>query len=89
MIPFYAALPKSTIDLALSDGIREIPIENRSETEVTHIQGLSEKNEVIDVRLCPETVKALNPAFDVTPRHLITGIITEDGVERPNQLPSN
>ena len=89
MIPFYAALPKSTIDLALSDGIREIPIENRSETEVTHIQGLSENNEVINVRLCPETVKALNPAFDVTPRHLITGIITEDGVKRPNQLPSN
>ncbi len=89
MIPFYAALPKSTIDLALSDGIREIPIENRSETEVTHIQGLSENNEVINVRLCPETVKVLNPAFDVTPRHLITGIITEDGVKRPNQLPSN
>ena len=87
MIPFYAALPKSTIDLALSDGIREIPIENRSETEVTHIQGLGENNEVINVRLCPETVKALNPAFDVTPRHLITGIITEDGVKRPNQLP--
>ena len=79
MIPFYAALPKSTIDLALSDGIREIPIENRSETEVTHIQGLSENNEVINVRLCPETVKAMNPAFDVTPRYLITGIITEDG----------
>ena len=89
MIPFYAALPKSTIDLALSDGIREIPIENRSETEVTHIQGLSENNEVINVRLCPETVKVLNPAFDVTPSHLITGIITEDGVKRPNQLPSN
>ena len=89
MIPFYAALPKSTIDLALSDGVREIPIENRSEKEVTHIQGLSENNEVINVRLCPENVKALNPAFDVTPRHLITGIITEDGVKRPNQLPSN
>ena len=89
MIPFYAALPKSTIDLALSDGIREIPIENRSETEVTHIQGLSENNEVINVRLCPETVKVLNPAFDVTPSHLITGIITEDGVKRPNQLPLN
>ena len=89
MIPFYAALPKSTIDLALSDGIREIPIENRSEPEVTHIQGLSENNEVINVRLCPETVKVLNPAFDVTPSHLITGIITEDGVKRPNQLPSN
>ena len=87
-IPFYTALPKSTIDLALSDGIREIPIENRSENEVTHIQGLDENNKIVSVRLCPENVKALNPAFDVTPRHLITGIITEDGVERPEQLPS-
>jgi methylthioribose-1-phosphate isomerase len=89
MIPFYAALPKSTIDLTLSDGIREITIENRSETEVTHIQGLSENNEVINVRLCPKTVKVLNPAFDVTPSHLITGIITEDGVKHPNQIPPN
>jgi methylthioribose-1-phosphate isomerase len=87
-IPFYTALPKSTIDLALSDGIREIPIENRSENEVTHIQGLDENNKIVSVRLCPENVKALNPAFDVTPRHLISGIITEDGVERPDQLPS-
>ena len=88
-VPFYAALPKSTIDLALTDGIREIPIENRSEKEVTHIQGLSQNKELIDVRLCPENVKALNPAFDVTPRHLITGIITQDGVHRPDQLPSH
>ena len=85
-VPFYAALPKSTIDLKLCDGVRQIPIENRSEKEVTHIQGLSEKNEVINVRLCPENVKALNPAFDVTPRHLITGIIAEDGVHFPHQL---
>ena len=85
-VPFYAALPKSTIDLTLFDGVREIPIENRSEKEVTHIQGLSENNKVINVRLCPENVTALNPAFDVTPRHLITGIITQDGVHRPDQL---
>ena len=88
-VPFYAALPKSTIDLTLFDGVREIPIENRSEKEVTHIQGLSENNKVINVRLCPENVTALNPAFDVTPRHLITGIITQDGVHRPDQLPSH
>jgi methylthioribose-1-phosphate isomerase len=87
-VPFYAALPKSTIDLTLFDGVREIPIENRSEKEVTHIQGLSENNKVINVRLCPENVTALNPAFDVTPWHLITGIITQDGVHRPDQLPS-
>ena len=88
-VPFYAALPKSTIDLKLFDGVREIPIENRSEKEVTHIQGLSENNQVINVRLCPENVAALNPAFDVTPRDLITGIITQDGVHRPDQLPSH
>ena len=88
-VPFYAALPKSTIDLTLFDGVREIPIENRSEKEVTHIQGLSENNKVVNVRLCPENVTALNPAFDVTPRHLITGIITQDDVHRPDQLPSH
>ena len=88
-VPFYAALPKSTIDLTLFDGVREIPIENRSEKEVSHIQGLSENNKVIDVRICPENVTALNPAFDVTPRHFITGIITQDGVHRPDQLPSH
>jgi len=88
-VPFYAALPKSTIDLTLFDGVREIPIENRSEKEVSHIQGLSENNKIINVRICPENVTALNPAFDVTPRHLITGIITQDGVHLPDQLPSH
>ena len=85
-VPFYAALPKSTIDFALDDGIRDIPIENRSEEEVTHIQGLNENNEIVNVRLCPDNVRARNPAFDVTPRHLITGIITEYGFHRADQL---
>jgi methylthioribose-1-phosphate isomerase len=80
-VPFYAALPKSTIDFALDDGIRDIPIENRSEEEVTHIQGLDENNEIVNVRLCPDNVKALNPAFDVTPRQLVSGLITEDGIK--------
>ena len=80
-VPFYAALPKSTIDFALDDGIRDIPIENRSEEEVTHIQGLNQNNEIVNVRLCPDNVRALNPAFDVTPRQLVSGLITEDGVK--------
>ena len=80
-VPFYVALPKSTIDFALDDGIRDIPIENRSEEEVTHIQGLDENNEIVNVRLCPDNVKALNPAFDVTPRQLVSGLITEDGIK--------
>lgn len=85
-VPFYAALPKSTIDFALDDGIRDMPIENRSEEEVTHIQGLNQNDEIVNVRLCPDNVRALNPAFDVTPRHFITGIITEYGAHRPDQL---
>ena len=80
-VPFYAALPKSTIDLALHDGVREVPIENRSETEVTHIQGLDKNNKIVEVKICPGGVSALNPAFDVTPAKFITGLITEEGIQ--------
>ena len=79
-VPFYAALPTSTIDLSLSDGIKEIPIENRSEEEVTHVQGLGPDNKSITVQICPVGVGAANPAFDVTPQRLVTGIITEHGI---------
>jgi len=71
-IPFYVAAPSSTIDLSLNSG-DEIPIEERSPEEVTHIQGLP---------IAPEGVKAANPAFDVTPHSYITAIITEKGVIR-------
>jgi len=71
-IPFYVAAPTSTIDLSLSSG-DEIPIEERSPEEVTHIQG---------VPIAPEGVKAANPAFDVTPHSYITAIITEKGIIR-------
>ena len=80
-VPFYAALPKSTIDLALHDGVREVPIENRSETEVTHIQGLDKNNKIVEVKICPEGVSAVNPAFDVTPAKFVTGLITEEGIQ--------
>ncbi|MEE2750963.1 MAG: S-methyl-5-thioribose-1-phosphate isomerase [Myxococcota bacterium] len=79
-IPFYAALPSSTIDWTLSDGVAEVPIEERSAREVTHIQGLGENGEVTQVQLTPSSSKAANPAFDVTPSRLVTGIITENGV---------
>ncbi len=79
-IPFYAALPVSTIDPNLSDGISQIPIENRSTEEVTHIQGRDKNKKIVDVKICPDGVQALNPAFDVTPAKFITGLITEDGV---------
>ena len=71
-IPFYVAAPVSTIDFTLSSGA-DIPIEERSPEEVTHIQG---------IRIAPKGVKAANPAFDVTPHNYVTAIITEKGVIR-------
>jgi len=71
-IPFYVAAPTSTIDLSLSSGDK-IPIEERSPEEVTHIQG---------VPIAPEGIRAVNPAFDVTPHSYITAIITEKGIVR-------
>ncbi|MFQ3548709.1 MAG: S-methyl-5-thioribose-1-phosphate isomerase [Armatimonadota bacterium] len=72
-IPFYVAAPISTIDFSLSNG-DNIPIEERDHTEVTHING---------IRIAPEGVNTINPAFDLTPAELITAIITEKGVIYP------
>lgn len=72
-IPFYTALPSSTIDLSIEDG-SGIPIEERPGVEVTHLAG---------VQTAPEQVRTWNPAFDVTPHQLLTGIITERGVIYP------
>jgi methylthioribose-1-phosphate isomerase len=72
-IPFYIAAPISTIDLSIKTG-EEIPIEERSENEVTH---------VLNNRIAPFGVKVMNPAFDITPSHLITSIITENGIIKP------
>ncbi|MEO1842555.1 MAG: S-methyl-5-thioribose-1-phosphate isomerase [Pseudomonadota bacterium] len=79
-VPFFAAIPSSTIDWAISNGISEIPIEERAGDEVTHITGVDEKNQLTRVRLTPEGSHAANPAFDVTPRDYVSGIITERGV---------
>lgn len=79
-VPFYAALPISSIDFEMNDGIAEIPIEIRSAEEVTHISGLSASGLVETVQLTPDNVKVHNIGFDVTPARLITGIITEKGV---------
>ena len=84
-VPFYVALPSSTFDFALGDGVREIPIEERSADEVRVMCGalLDEEGETgrtASVRICPETTSARNWAFDVTPARLITGLITERGV---------
>ncbi len=79
-VPFYVALPHSTIDWSLSDGIAEIPIEERDEREVTHVSGLGEDGSVIAVQVTPQGSPAANVAFDVTPARLVTGLITERGV---------
>ncbi len=79
-VPFYAAMPLSTLDLRVNDGLTEIPIEERSAREVTHLAGCDAGGRVVEVRLAPEGTPAANPAFDVTPARLVTGLITERGV---------
>ena len=79
-VPVSVALPSPTIDWSLSDGLRQIPIEQRSVREVTHLAGLSEDGEVRSVRVVAPGSHAANPAFDVTPARLVTGLITERGV---------
>jgi len=87
-IPFYAAVPSPTLDLQITDGLREIPIEVRSPKEVAFIQGQLPNGEIVHVNLLPEGSAAANPAFDVTPARLVTGIITEHGVIPPDRLRS-
>lgn len=79
-VPFYVALPTPTIDWTLQDGVKEIPIEERTPEEVTHIAGLCDDGQVRNVRLTPQGSHAANYGFDVTPARLVTGLITERGV---------
>ena len=79
-VPFYVALPSPTIDWTISDGVANIPIEERAAREVTHIFGHHEKNSIEEIRVTSEGVSGGNPAFDVTPNRLVTGLITERGV---------
>ena len=79
-VPFYAALPSSTIDWSMDDGLHEVPIEERSPREVTHVTGRDSDGAWIEVEVAAPGSPAANPAFDVTPARLITGIITERGV---------
>ncbi len=84
-IPFYVALPSSTFDFNIIDGINEIPIETRSEDEVKYMRGINSNGELEEILITPKNSPALNYGFDVTPRRLITGLITERGVIRPIQ----
>ncbi len=79
-VPFYAALPSSTIDWSLTDGVAQIPIERRAPEELTHMTGRTASGEVVSVEVAAPGSPAANYAFDVTPARLVTGVITERGV---------
>lgn len=78
-VPFYVALPSPTVDWTISNGVMEVPIEERDPREVTHIVGKTDTG-IASVQVIPDGSPAVNPAFDVTPGHLVTGLITEHGV---------
>jgi methylthioribose-1-phosphate isomerase len=84
-IPFYVALPSPTIDWTVKDGIKEIPIEERPDGEVSFVQGLDDSGKVSRVRISPLATPAANPAFDVTPARLVTGLITERGISEASE----
>ena len=88
-VPFYVALPASTIDWTLDDGVAEIPIEARSAAEVTAIQGRvltgGAAGELAQVQLTPDGSAGFNPAFDVTPARLVTALITDRGVAEASE----
>lgn len=79
-VPFYVGLPPGTIDWTLTDGLGEIPIEERDASEVASISGAAPDGAVVSVRLTPEATPVKNYGFDVTPARLVTGLITEHGV---------
>lgn len=79
-IPFYVALPSTTLDMTIKDGLKEIPIEERNQDEVRYMIGKNSEGKIDSVLICPETTQASNYGFDVTPAHLVTKLITEKGV---------
>jgi methylthioribose-1-phosphate isomerase len=84
-VPFYVALPSPTIDFSIDDGLKQIPIEQRSATEVTDMTGRTADGRIETVRIVPLDSPAANYAFDVTPARLVTGLITERGVLKPER----
>lgn len=79
-VPFYVSLPGSTVDWRITDGLAEIPIEERSDDEVLFVTGKTKSGKIETVRIAPQETSGANPAFDVTPASLVTGLITERGV---------
>jgi methylthioribose-1-phosphate isomerase len=83
-VPFYVALPSTSFDWKMRDGLKEIPIEERGPEEIKHVDGWYDGQQ-IEVRIAPEESSAANYGFDVTPRDLVTGLITERGVCEANE----
>ena len=85
-VPFYAAVPSPTIDWELADALREIPIEERAADEVRVVSGRGSSGQPTQVTIADPSTPVANPAFDVTPARLVTGIVTERGVAQPAGL---
>jgi methylthioribose-1-phosphate isomerase len=84
-VPFYACVPSPTIDWTIEDGVEEIPIEERDPGEVRMVRGLDTDGKYAEVAIAPPSTRIANPAFDVTPHDLVTGIITEKGIARASE----
>src|SRR6476661_5339336 len=84
-VPFYVGLPSPTIDFSVSDGLAEIPIEQRSADEVATVTGRTVDGSVTTVRIVPDGTAVANYGFDVTPARLVTGLVTERGIIAPNR----
>jgi methylthioribose-1-phosphate isomerase len=84
-VPFWVALPSTTIDWTISDGLSDIPIEERAQTEVTTMTGRALDGSIATIRIVPKDSPAANPAFDVTPARLVSGLITERGLCAANE----
>jgi methylthioribose-1-phosphate isomerase len=85
-VPLYVALPSPTIDFSVTDGIAQIPIEQRGAEEVAEMTGRTKDGRIETVRIVPEGSPVANYAFDVTPARLVTGLITERGVLAANRM---
>jgi methylthioribose-1-phosphate isomerase len=83
-VPFYVALPLSTIDLNIENGIKDIPIEQRDKTEITHLEGISNHG-IQQIRITPKNSNVANYGFDITPAKYVNALITDKGVCKPNK----
>jgi methylthioribose-1-phosphate isomerase len=84
-VPFYVGLPSPTIDLSITDGLAEIPIEQRGADEVATMSGRTADGRIETVRIIPDRSPVANYGFDVTPARLVTGLITERGIIAPSR----